>query len=194
MKKLETPKTELAAFIAKNATIVGRVELAKDSSVWFGAILRGDNDLISIGEATNVQDGTIIHTDDQMPLRVGARVTIGHAAVLHGCTVGDESLIGIGAVLLNGSHIPRHCVVGARAPLVTGGKNFSRAQPHHRLTRARHPHAHGRRDRRHPRLRRALRRKRAPLRSAWLIFQIRAIVLRSCFSVSLLSSMCMYTT
>jgi len=123
MKKLETPKTELAAFVAKNATIVGRVELAKDSSVWFGAILRGDNDLISIGEATNVQDGTIIHTDDDMPLRVGARVTIGHAAILHGCTVDDESLVGIGAVLLNGSHIPRHCVVGARA-LVTEGKTY----------------------------------------------------------------------
>ena len=123
MKKLETPKTELAAFIAPNATIIGNVELAKDSSVWFGAILRGDNDLISIGEATNVQDGTIIHTDDGIPLRVGARVTIGHAAILHGCTVGDESLVGIGAVLLNGSSIPRHCVVGARA-LVTEGKTF----------------------------------------------------------------------
>ena len=123
MKKLETPKTEFAAFIAPNATIIGNVELAKDSSVWFGAILRGDNDLISIGEATNVQDGTIIHTDDGIPLRVGARVTIGHAAILHGCTVGDESLVGIGAVLLNGSSIPRHCVVGARA-LVTEGKTF----------------------------------------------------------------------
>jgi len=123
MKKLESPKTELAAFVAPNATIVGRVELAKDSSVWFGAILRGDNDLVSIGEASNVQDGTIIHTDENIPLRVGARVTIGHAAILHGCTVGDESLIGIGAVLLNGSHIPRHCVVGARA-LVTEGKTF----------------------------------------------------------------------
>jgi carbonic anhydrase/acetyltransferase-like protein (isoleucine patch superfamily) len=123
MKPLENPNTALAAFIAPNATIVGRVELGKDSSVWFGAILRGDNDLISIGEASNVQDGTIIHTDDDMPLRVGARVTIGHAAVLHGCTVGDESLIGIGAVLLNGSNIPRHCVVGARS-LVTEGKTF----------------------------------------------------------------------
>ena len=123
MKKLETPKTEFAAFIAPNATMIGNVELAKDSSVWFGAILRGDNDLISIGEATNVQDGTIIHTDDGIPLRVGARVTIGHAAILHGCTVGDESLVGIGAVLLNGSSIPRHCVVGARA-LVTEGKTF----------------------------------------------------------------------
>ena len=123
MKKLEAPKTELASFIAPNATIVGNVELAKDSSVWFGAILRGDMDAITIGEASNVQDGTIIHTDDAMPLRVGARVTIGHAAILHGCTVDEESLIGIGAVLLNTSHIPRHCVVGARA-LVTEGKTF----------------------------------------------------------------------
>jgi carbonic anhydrase/acetyltransferase-like protein (isoleucine patch superfamily) len=112
-----------AAFIAPNATIVGRVELGKDSSVWFGATIRADNDLIAIGEATNVQDGCILHTDDGIPMRVGARVTLGHAVVLHGCTVEDEALVGIGAVVLNHARISRHCVVGARA-LVTEGKTF----------------------------------------------------------------------
>lgn len=120
---IDTPKISAAAFIAPNATIVGRVELARDSSVWFGAILRGDNDLISIGEESNVQDGTIVHTDEALPLLVGARVTIGHAVVLHGCTIEDECLIGIGSVLLNRSRIRRHSIVGARA-LVTEGKDF----------------------------------------------------------------------
>ncbi len=120
---MHEPKIAAAAFIAPNATIVGRVELARDSSIWFGAILRGDNDLISIGEESNVQDGTIVHTDDGIPLLVGSRVTIGHAVVLHGCTIEDECLIGIGSVLLNRSRIRRHSIVGARA-LVTEGKDF----------------------------------------------------------------------
>lgn len=123
MKLLEEPDVSRAAFVAPNATLVGRVVLGRDSSVWFGAILRGDNDLISIGDETNVQDAVIIHTDEGIPLHVGARVTIGHAAVLHGCTVDEESLIGIGAVLLNGARIGRHSVVGARS-LVTEGKTF----------------------------------------------------------------------
>jgi carbonic anhydrase/acetyltransferase-like protein (isoleucine patch superfamily) len=110
-------------FVAPNATLIGRVELGKDASVWFGAVIRADNDVIAIGEETNVQDGCILHTDADLPLRIGPRVTIGHAAVLHGCTVEDEALIGIGAVLLNGAHIARHCIVGARA-LVTEGKRF----------------------------------------------------------------------
>jgi carbonic anhydrase/acetyltransferase-like protein (isoleucine patch superfamily) len=112
-----------AAFIAPNATVVGRVELGNDSSVWFGAVIRADNDLIAIGDATNVQDGCVLHTDDGIPMRIGARVTIGHAAVLHGCTIEDEVLVGIGAVVLNHARISRHCVVGARA-LVTEGKTF----------------------------------------------------------------------
>jgi carbonic anhydrase/acetyltransferase-like protein (isoleucine patch superfamily) len=111
------------AFVAPNATIIGRVELGQDASVWYGAVVRADNDLIAIGDATNVQDGCILHTDAGIPMRIGARVTIGHAAVLHGCTIDEESLIGIGAVLLNGSRIARHCIVGARA-LVTEGKTF----------------------------------------------------------------------
>jgi carbonic anhydrase/acetyltransferase-like protein (isoleucine patch superfamily) len=113
----------VTAFVAPNATVVGRVELGKDASVWFGAVIRADNDVISIGEATNVQDGCILHTDEGMPMRIGARVTIGHAAVLHGCTIEDEVLIGIGAVVLNHARIARHCIVGARA-LVTEGKQF----------------------------------------------------------------------
>ena len=123
MKDLERPKIDLAAFVARNATIVGRVELARDASVWFNAVVRGDNDLIAIGEATNVQDGAILHTDEGIAMRVGARVTIGHAAIVHGATIEDECLIGIGAILLNGARVARHSVVGAGA-LVTEGKTF----------------------------------------------------------------------
>jgi carbonic anhydrase/acetyltransferase-like protein (isoleucine patch superfamily) len=112
-----------APFVAPNATVVGRVELGRDASVWFGAVVRADNDVIAIGQETNVQDGCIVHTDAGLPMHIGARVTIGHAAVLHGCTIAEETLIGIGAVLLNGSRIAKHCIVGARA-LVTEGKQF----------------------------------------------------------------------
>jgi carbonic anhydrase/acetyltransferase-like protein (isoleucine patch superfamily) len=112
-----------AAFVAPNATVVGRVEIGRDASIWFGAVVRADNDLIAIGDETNVQDGCILHTDAGIPMHIGPRVTIGHAAVLHGCTIDEETLIGIGAVLLNGSRISRHCIVGARA-LVTEGKHF----------------------------------------------------------------------
>ncbi len=121
--KLEIPKVEAAAFIAPNATIVGRVELGRDSSVWFNSVIRADNDLVSIGDESNIQDGCVVHTDEGIPLRIGARVTVGHMAMLHGCTIEDECLIGIGAVLLNRSRIARHCMVGARA-LVTEGKTF----------------------------------------------------------------------
>ena len=124
MRPISTDQTLRARlFVAANATLVGRVELARDSSVWFNAVLRGDNELISIGEESNVQDGVIVHTDEGIPLVVGARVTIGHAAVIHGATIEDECLIGIGAILLNRSRIARHCVVGAGA-LVTEGKTF----------------------------------------------------------------------
>ncbi len=123
MTKIEIPNVERAAFVAKNATIVGRVELGRASSVWFNSVIRADNDLISIGDESNIQDGCVVHTDEGIPLRVGARVTVGHMAMLHGCTIEDECLIGIGAVLLNHSRIARHCVVGARA-LVTEGKTF----------------------------------------------------------------------
>ncbi len=124
MNDLEVPDVSRAAFVAANATVVGRVSLARDSSVWFNAVIRGDNDLISIGEETNVQDGVIIHTDEGIPLVIGARVTIGHAAMIHGATIDDECLIGIGAILLNRSRIGKHSVVGAGA-LVTEGKTFA---------------------------------------------------------------------
>jgi carbonic anhydrase/acetyltransferase-like protein (isoleucine patch superfamily) len=123
MTEIETPKTDRAAFVAPNATIVGRVELGADVSVWFGAVIRADNDLISIGDASNIQDGCVVHTDEGIPLRVGARVTVGHMAMLHGCTIEDECLIGIGAVLLNHSRVRRWSMVGAKA-LITEGKEF----------------------------------------------------------------------
>ena len=105
-------------WVAPTASVIGRVRLAADVSVWWGAVLRGDMDLIDIGEGTNVQDGAILHTDAGIPLVLGAHVTVGHRAMLHGCTVGDGSLIGIGATVLNGARIGRNCLIGAHA-LVT---------------------------------------------------------------------------
>ena len=102
---------------------MGNVRLAEDVGIWFCAVLRGDNDLISIGARSNVQDGAMIHTDRGQPVTVGSDVTIGHHAILHGCTVGDGSLIGMGATILNGAKIGRGCIVGANA-LVTEGKVF----------------------------------------------------------------------
>ncbi|TSE25174.1 gamma carbonic anhydrase family protein [Tepidimonas aquatica] len=117
------PSVHPSAFVAEDARVIGRVTLAADSSVWFGAVLRGDTDPITVGEGANIQDGSVLHADIGVPLTVGARVTVGHQVMLHGCTVGDGSLIGIGAVVLNGARIGRHCLVGARA-LVTEGKTF----------------------------------------------------------------------
>ena len=108
-------------WIAPNATVLGDVTLRRNASIWFGATIRGDNDPIIIGEASNVQDGAVLHTDAGVPLILGAHVTVGHMAMLHGCQVGDNSLIGIGAIILNGAHIGRNCLVGAGA-LVTEGK------------------------------------------------------------------------
>ena len=107
-----------AYWVAPTASVIGRVRLARDVSVWWGAVLRGDMDLIDIGEGTNIQDGAILHTDAGVPLVLGAHVTVGHRAMLHGCTVGEGSLIGIGATVLNGARIGRHCLIGAHA-LVT---------------------------------------------------------------------------
>ncbi|MBF5044572.1 gamma carbonic anhydrase family protein [Aggregicoccus sp. 17bor-14] len=109
-----------AYWVAPTASVIGRVRLARDVSVWWGAVLRGDMDLIDIGEGTNIQDGAILHTDAGVPLVLGAHVTVGHRAMLHGCSVGEGSLIGIGATVLNGARIGRHCLVGAHA-LVTEG-------------------------------------------------------------------------
>jgi len=111
------------AWVADSATVVGRVALAADASVWYGAVLRGDNEWITIGERSNVQDGSVLHTDMGSPLTLGADVTIGHQVMLHGCTVGDNSLIGIQSVVMNGAKIGRNSIVGAGS-LVTEGKEF----------------------------------------------------------------------
>ena len=111
------------SWVAPNATLVGKVRLEVGASVWFGAVLRGDNELIHIGEHSNVQDGTVMHTDMGFPLTLGKGVTIGHNAMLHGCTVGDYSLIGINAVILNGAKIGKHCIIGANA-LIAEGKEI----------------------------------------------------------------------
>lgn len=115
----ERPFVDPSVFVAPGAMVVGRVELHANSSVWFNASLRGDNDLIVLGEESNIQEGSVLHTDTGHPLTIGKRVTVGHQAMLHGCTIGDESLIGMQAILLNGAKVGRHCIIGAGA-LVTG--------------------------------------------------------------------------
>jgi carbonic anhydrase/acetyltransferase-like protein (isoleucine patch superfamily) len=110
-------------WIAPDAHVIGRVRLSIDASIWFGAVLRGDNEEIFIGPASNVQDNSVLHTDPGYPLTIGKNCTIGHRAILHGCVVGDNSLIGMGATVLNGAGIGRNCLVGANA-LVTEGKVF----------------------------------------------------------------------
>lgn len=117
------PRLHPTAYVADSAEVIGNVELAEGASVWFGAVLRGDNDLMSIGKGANVQDGSVLHSDPGFPLTLGADVTIGHMVMLHGCTIGDGTLVGIGAVVLNGAKIGRNCLVGAGA-LVTEGKEF----------------------------------------------------------------------
>jgi len=118
-----TPQMQDGVWIAETATVIGDVHLARHVNVWFGAILRGDNDPIAIGENTNVQDGAVLHTDDGVPLVIGRDVTIGHKVMLHGCTVGDGSLIGINAVVLNGAVIGRNCLIGANS-LIPEGKTI----------------------------------------------------------------------
>ena len=105
-------------YVAESASVIGKVRLANDTSVWFGAVLRGDNESITVGENTNIQECAVIHTDPGFPCILGSSVTIGHQAMLHGCQVGDNSLIGINAVVLNGAKIGRNCLIGANA-LVT---------------------------------------------------------------------------
>jgi len=108
-------------WIAPNATVIGDVRLGDHASIWWNAVLRGDNDAISIGANTNIQDGSVLHTDEGVPLTLGANVTVGHMVMLHGCTVGDESLIGIKSVILNKAVIGRHCIIGANS-LIPEGK------------------------------------------------------------------------
>ena len=118
-KKLKTNGEHF--WIAPNATVIGNVILDKDASIWFNAVLRADNEPIHIGEGSNVQDGAIIHTDPGFSCSIGKKVTVGHMAMLHGCTVGDGSLIGIGAVILNKANIGKNCIIGAKA-LITENK------------------------------------------------------------------------
>ena len=117
------PQLADSAWVADSAQVMGRVALAEDSSVWFGTVIRGDTESIRIGKGSNIQDLSVLHADVGMPLVVGENVTVGHQVMLHGCTVGDGSLIGIGVVVLNGAKIGKHCLVGAGA-LVTEGKEF----------------------------------------------------------------------
>jgi carbonic anhydrase/acetyltransferase-like protein (isoleucine patch superfamily) len=108
-------------FIAPTATVLGKVRLKKNASVWFGAVLRGDNDFITVGENSNVQDLSVLHTDPGYPLTIGDNCTIGHKVMLHGCAIGNNTLIGINAVILNGAKIGSNCLIGAGA-LITEGK------------------------------------------------------------------------
>lgn len=116
-------ETHPQSWVAPTATLIGKVKLEAGASVWFGAVLRGDNELIHIGENSNVQDGTVMHTDMGWPLNIGKNVTIGHNVMLHGCTVGDNSLIGINAVILNGAKIGKYCIIGANS-LIGEGKEI----------------------------------------------------------------------
>ena len=121
----KTPQTppDGEYWIAPGAVVVGDVILGKNASVWFGAVVRGDNDPITIGENTNIQDGSVLHSDPGAPLIIGRDVTVGHMAMVHSCTVGDNSLVGIGAVILSRAKIGKNCLIGARA-LIPEGKEI----------------------------------------------------------------------
>jgi len=110
-------------WIAPDAHVIGKVRIGREVGVWFGAVLRGDNEWLDIGERTNVQEGALLHTDPEYPLVIGSGVTIGHHAIVHGCSIGDNSLIGMGAIILNGARIGKNCLVGAGA-VVTERKEF----------------------------------------------------------------------
>lgn len=112
-----------SAWVADSAQVMGQVQVGANASIWFGTVVRGDTSSIHIGEGSNVQDASVLHADLGMPLVIGRHVTVGHQVMLHGCTIGDESLIGIGAIVLNGAKIGKNCLVGAGA-LVTEGKEF----------------------------------------------------------------------
>lgn len=118
--KLDDKQVQLPEnyFIADNAVVIGNVAIGNDVSIWFNTVIRGDSDLIDIGEACNIQDGSVLHTDPGYPMTLGKGVTVGHKAMLHGCVIGNYSLVGINAVVLNGAQIGHHCIIGAHA-LVT---------------------------------------------------------------------------
>jgi carbonic anhydrase/acetyltransferase-like protein (isoleucine patch superfamily) len=118
------PRIDPTAYVAPNASVLGNIVLKQNSSVWFGATLRGDNEIISIGAGSNVQDGAVLHTDPGFPMQIGEQVSIGHQAMLHGCTVGEGSLIGIQSIVLNGAVIGKGCLIGAGA-IITERKVFA---------------------------------------------------------------------
>lgn len=107
-------------FVAPDASLIGDVRLEKNASVWFGCVMRGDNEPLSVGEDTNIQDGSVCHADPGFPLLIGKGVTVGHKVMLHGCTIGDYSLIGMGAIVMNGAKIGRNCIIGAGALIKEG--------------------------------------------------------------------------
>jgi carbonic anhydrase/acetyltransferase-like protein (isoleucine patch superfamily) len=115
------PQLAAGVWVAPNATVIGDVRLGENVSIWWNAVLRGDNDPIAIGANTNIQDGSVLHTDEGVPMHIGRDVTVGHKVMLHGCTVGDGSLIGINSVILNGAVIGRNCLIGANT-LIPEGK------------------------------------------------------------------------
>ncbi|MDB5959818.1 MAG: gamma carbonic anhydrase family protein [Massilia sp.] len=119
----DAPQIDASAWVAESANLIGKVTLKANATIWYGVTIRGDNERISIGANSNVQEGTVMHTDMGFPLDIGENVSIGHMAMLHGCTIGDGSLIGIQAVIMNGARIGKGCLVGAGA-LVTEGKEF----------------------------------------------------------------------
>jgi carbonic anhydrase/acetyltransferase-like protein (isoleucine patch superfamily) len=117
------PQVAEGVFVAPGARVVGRVQLARDASVWFNCVLRGDSDTVTIGEGSNIQDGSIVHTDAGSPAVVGRNVTVGHGCIIHGCTIGDDCLIGMGTTILSGATLGPNCLVGAGS-LITEGKVF----------------------------------------------------------------------
>ncbi|TFZ05760.1 gamma carbonic anhydrase family protein [Ramlibacter henchirensis] len=118
-----SPKLGQGAWVAETAQVIGAVELAENASVWFGTVIRGDTETIRIGANSNIQDLSVLHADIGKPLTIGRDVTVGHQVMLHGCTIGDNSLIGIQSVVLNGARIGRNCIVGAGS-VITEGKEF----------------------------------------------------------------------
>lgn len=117
----QVPRFGEGCWVADNATVIGAVAAGRNVSIWYNVVIRGDNDPITIGDNSNIQDGAILHTDEGIPLTIGADVSVGHMAMLHGCTIGDGSLIGINAVVLNNAVVGKHCIIGANA-LIPEGK------------------------------------------------------------------------
>lgn len=118
--KAEIAKTRTDIFVAESADVVGDVQLERDSSVWYQAVIRGDHDKICVGAESNIQDGCVLHADEGFPVQIGKQVTVGHGAIIHGCEIGDGTLVGMGAIVLNGAKIGKNCVIGAGA-LITQG-------------------------------------------------------------------------